>query len=274
MAIGDGLLYGLILVVAYLGLIILTGFIIAIINTLFYRITGAKSHKICLATGFIGTPIHELGHAFFCLVFGHKIVEIKLFQTDSRDGTLGYVSHSYNKKNLYHRIGNFFIGVGPIIFGSGLILLLLFMLNNSGFKLVGSVMNFFTTGVPASASMYPNWIIGGLSIFVENFFVVENFNSVSWWIFIILGVFISLHMRLSKPDINGAFDGFFFSALILFIVPVVISIFSFEALSRFMGIMLSGAACMFCVYTLSIILALVSLVFALLIKLITKLFNK
>ncbi|MGO0916500.1 hypothetical protein ACTPEM_26060, partial [Clostridioides difficile] len=34
------------------------------------------------------------------------------------DGILGYVSHSYKKDNLYQSIGNFFIGIAPIIGGT------------------------------------------------------------------------------------------------------------------------------------------------------------
>ena len=41
-----------------------------------------------------------------------------------RDGTLGYVEHAYNRRSLYQSVGNFFIGTGPIWFGSALVYLL------------------------------------------------------------------------------------------------------------------------------------------------------
>lgn len=60
----------------------------------------------------LGVMVHELGHAFFCIVFGHKINDMRLFKPGS-DGTLGYVNHSYNPQSRYQVIGNFFIGTGP-----------------------------------------------------------------------------------------------------------------------------------------------------------------
>ena len=53
------------------------GFIIAIINKIFYKLTG-YSKAFIYGTGIIGTPIHELSHALFCVIFRHKILEIKL----------------------------------------------------------------------------------------------------------------------------------------------------------------------------------------------------
>src|SRR6185437_12024785 len=70
-----------------------------------------------------GVAIHELGHAFFCLIFRHKIVKMKLFSPQS-DGTLGYVQHSYNPASTYQKFGNFFIGTGPIWFGTLLVYLI------------------------------------------------------------------------------------------------------------------------------------------------------
>ena len=70
-----------------------------------------------------GVMVHEVGHAFFCVLFGHRIVSMRLFRP-GRDGTLGYVEHSWNRRNLYQSVGNFFIGTGPIWFGSALIYLL------------------------------------------------------------------------------------------------------------------------------------------------------
>ncbi len=102
--------------------IYVVGFIISIINKLFYKIAGT-SKAVIYGTGIIGTPIHELSHALFCVIFLHKITEIKLFQINSEDGTLGYVKHAYNKKNIYHLIGNFFIGVAPILIGTIILIL-------------------------------------------------------------------------------------------------------------------------------------------------------
>ncbi len=71
-----------------------------------------------LLFGWLGTAAHELGHAVFCLLFAHRITEMKLFGRPARDGCLGYVRHAYDRRNLYQQAGNFFIGVGPILFGT------------------------------------------------------------------------------------------------------------------------------------------------------------
>ena len=73
-----------------------------------------------LFTGILGTPLHELSHYVMCLIFKHNIVRVELFRPSSCkvDGVLGFVSHSFNKNSLYQQIGNFFIGIAPLVFGS------------------------------------------------------------------------------------------------------------------------------------------------------------
>ncbi|MBN2288196.1 MAG: M50 family metallopeptidase [Candidatus Glassbacteria bacterium] len=83
--------------------------------------------------GWIGTLVHELGHAVFCPLFGHRIHGMRLFSFSTRNQSAGYVEHSYNGKNPYHLVGNFFISVGPLLLGTYLIYLVLRYL--AGFQL-------------------------------------------------------------------------------------------------------------------------------------------
>lgn len=64
--------------------------------------------------GAIGVPAHELGHAFMCVLFGHRVTAINLFSPEGPSGVLGYVSHSWNTRSPYQRIGCFFIGIAPL----------------------------------------------------------------------------------------------------------------------------------------------------------------
>lgn len=73
---------------------------------------------------FIGTPIHEASHALMCLIFGHKIVDIKFFIPNPNSYVAGYVNHTYNPKSIYQNIGNFFIGLAPIFGGFFLVTLI------------------------------------------------------------------------------------------------------------------------------------------------------
>ncbi|MFZ4582355.1 MAG: hypothetical protein ACOYM7_06855, partial [Paludibacter sp.] len=121
-------------VVGYFAGIFIFGFLLYLFahftRNMFAKSFGQRSE--IFITAWIGTPIHELGHAFFCLVFRHKITKMSLFSPNSKDGTLGYVEHGYDRTNIYHLVGHFFIGAGPIFFGSAVILGLLYFLLPDG----------------------------------------------------------------------------------------------------------------------------------------------
>ena len=122
-----------------------------------------------------GVMVHEIGHALFCIIFRHKIIEMKLFSPKA-DGTLGYVNHSYNPNNFYQRIGNFFIGTGPVWFG---FIVLYFI----------------------SQQLLPN----GMNI--------SDFISANFWgrwqsyVWLYLSLTIASHITLSRPDLAGSTDG-------------------------------------------------------------------
>jgi hypothetical protein len=57
--------------VYFVGAVFLIGWLMSKLNKALYRMTGGGM-AVCLATGALGTPIHELSHAVMCLVFFHK----------------------------------------------------------------------------------------------------------------------------------------------------------------------------------------------------------
>ncbi len=246
-----------------IGTIVVFGFLISLCIKLFCKIFGRGANKFLLATGFIGTPIHELSHAFMCLIFGHKITEIKLYQPNSIDGTLGYVKHSFNSKNLYHKIGNFFIGIAPIICGSAILFLLMAILTPNLYDLILNNLSFSNEFI----------LVNLLNVFAT-IFNYENFVDYKWWIFITLAVMISSHMRLSLADIKGSLSGLIFIALGFLIVDVILYFLNASLLADLTLKIISYGSMVAGFLILSIIFNLVLVGVALIVALFRKIFKK
>ncbi len=249
-------------VIFTIGVIVVFGMIVAFCNKLFYKNMGSFGKAACYITGFIGTPVHECAHALMCLIFGHKITEIKLFQINSDDGTLGYVCHSYNKKNLYQNIGNFFIGVAPIIVISAVLYLL------SSWLVPGMMQEilFHTQNLGSKASIGDTFKAVGLS--VGAFFSYAG--DWHWWVFLLIGMFLVLHMTLSGADIKGAWGGALFLLLLLLVVDFVFELVSVSILHSFTGWCLSVGGYLCSIFALSLIVCVLALVLSYVFKLVFK----
>ena len=248
MDVGTILLYYVLHILCTAGLFCIFGGAIAVCNRLFYSSIGNKSKVLCYATGFIGTPIHELSHALMCLVFGHKITEIKLFQINPADGVLGYVKHSYNPKNIYQRVGNFFIGIAPVIIGF-LILTGLFdlLLPDIYSECVGS----FTASRLAKGGT--EWLNMLLETIVRLFRCFERWQ---FWVFVVIGGLIALHMTLSKADWQGAFSGILAFLVIFAIIDIIIAMINIELLRTITADILSFSAFVLCFGIIFVVLIL------------------
>ncbi len=89
-------------------------------------------------TGWLGTPVHEIGHAAAGILFGFRILEMKLWRPAARDGILGYVRMAPPGVGDPRRaVGPFFIGTGPLLFGATLISLAAHYLLNAEFVPIG-----------------------------------------------------------------------------------------------------------------------------------------
>ena len=197
--------------------VIIIGFtlLLTILQRIFLKLTGRVGIIITYSTGVIGTPVHELSHALFCLIFGHKIEAISLFRI-SDDGVLGYVEHSYNESNWYQKLGNFFIGIAPIFGGAAVIFLLVRFMSPTAYNgMIDAVDNISTTTIFSSTFWSELFVVIGESI--KAFFVLDVKNGL-WWVCMILVLCISTHMCLSRADMRGSLSG-----IILFVVAIIVA---------------------------------------------------
>lgn len=159
--------------------------------------------------GWLGTAIHETGHAVFALIFFHKITDMKLFSLKNKTGTIGYVSHTWNSRNPVQAFGNFFIGIGPILFGSFILLIttyLLFSFSPFQLKLSPVSPESFSGFAPVQQLIAETG--DGLNHFFTEIFAG---GSGSWWkilLFLYLVFATGSSVSLSVEDIKGAFKGF------------------------------------------------------------------
>jgi hypothetical protein len=155
----------------------------------------------------LGTPIHELGHAFFCLIFLHKIVDIKFFKPDPVTGTLGYVYHTWNKKNPWHILGNFFIGIGPVVLGCAVLFAVFYFLI-PGSSRVWDLILTKSNGIDSYSigSYLEVWQGSGLAL-IKLIFTAENLTGWRFWVFIYLAICVSSNIRLSLSDVKHALTG-------------------------------------------------------------------
>lgn len=197
-----------------LGAAVLCGIAAHLAARAFVHLAGGG--KFVYVTSVIGTPIHELGHAIMCFPFGHKITEMKLLLPPNHpSGTLGYVSHSYNKRNPWARLGNLFIGLGPIFSGLGVILLSLFLC----FPDAWSDYLTATESLTASSAL-PTLMESALSLLLA---LPAGFEREDWWIpliGIIVILFVSQHVTLSAADIKGSLSAFPLYLLLVLLVTL------------------------------------------------------
>jgi hypothetical protein len=156
----------------------------------------------------LGTPIHELGHALFCLIFLHKIVEIKFFKPDPVTGTLGYVYHKWNKKNPWQVLGNFFIGIGPVILGSAVLFAVFYFLVPGSSRVWDAILIQANEINSHSIGSYFEVWQGSALALVKLIFTAENLAGWRFWVFLYLAICVSSNIRLSWSDVKHSLSGF------------------------------------------------------------------
>lgn len=210
------------------GVVGLCGMFISLCNRCFYDCLGDAAFFVVRISGAVGTPVHELSHALMCLIFGHRITDMKIYSNKKRSKTLGYVEHSYNRRNVYHLVGNFFIGIAPIVVGGLVVTLFVRLLTP---WMYNDMMKEFSDVMSADgAGFFTEMVKSIVSVFIS-FFKFSNFTSWRWWVCIILAFAISIHMEISRSDIKGGLKGLGVIAVILLVVDLVLAFLFPKALT-------------------------------------------
>jgi hypothetical protein len=185
-----------------------------------------------------------------------------------RGETLGHVEHQYNPKNLYHQIGNFFIGIAPILGGSGVLLLLMrFMVP----EVFSSVWAEIATG--AEASSVGEFFGVAWRVFLS-IFDLSNAGNGWWWAFVVLALMIAGHMELSGADIKGGIWGLLIILLLVLAIDAIIYFIYRPALAAVTSVMTSAGLALLSFLLISGVFSLILLAIALLIKGICLIFGR
>ena len=165
------------------------------------RMSERLGWKRVLWTGWLGTPVHELSHVFMCRVFGHRIDDVALFEPDRDSGRLGYVRHSFEAGNWFQEMGNLFIGIAPLMGGSAVLAILLWLFYPE------AAANAAESARLNSADSFLLQVRDSVVAVVTNIVTISNVATVRFWTFIYLVLCVGSHMAPSQCDYQGASRG-------------------------------------------------------------------
>jgi hypothetical protein len=148
-----------------------------------------------------GVIIHELSHAFACLLTGAKVTQLSVF-----DKKGGHVNHTRSKIPL---LGSVIISTAPLIVG----IIIIYIMSR---KLGLSDFDFLEFGNEPK------------SILLANIMLVKNIShfSVKNWLLLYLTISVAVTMVPSRKDFANAF------------IPLVILTLAFMIISKYMHILL------------------------------------
>lgn len=149
----------------------------------------------------VGVPVHEFSHVFFCKLFGHEVTMVKWFDPNGKNGASGAVQHQFNPWNPYHRIGQFFIGLAPVIAAPFILAILLRVFIPSSQGPLERVLQF--AAVPSEQ------FLPAYAPLCNLFFSHETYQSWKFWLFFAIASAVVSQIELSKADLLQALSGTF-----------------------------------------------------------------
>ncbi len=197
------------------------------------RLAGTFGWRSVLLTGWLGTPIHELSHVVFCWIFRHRIDEVRLFDPDIVTGRLGYVRHSYRRGNHYEEFGNVFIGTAPLLGGTLVMLVWLFLFYPD---LATALLRKPDAVEVASWGQLIANVLQTIWQFLVKLFTWEHLKTPRLWVFLYLTLCVGSHMAPSRSDYVGGARGAWMVLGLLWLVALFLMAFTPDPLTLALNI--------------------------------------
>ena len=154
---------------------------------------------------FPGAVIHELSHAFICLITGTTIKDLNIFKLENS-------SIQYDKPKVPF-LFDFFIATSPI-FGCAFILVLISIILGSPIRVEESLPNEITFSIKIVFDYAKNFL--DMIWLTLNAFWESGFRSISSVLFIIASIIFTVSMAPHKSDIKYIVLGFIILGSALF----------------------------------------------------------
>lgn len=217
--------------------------------------------KGILFTAWFGTPIHEIGHVVFAKLFRHKVTYVGLFEPNASTGGLGHVDHEFRPYSLYQRVGNFFIGAAPMIFGSIVLVCMLYIFVPNAKDIFASI---FHEQYTIPIILVSTWK------FVTGLFALSNLQTSIFYAFLYLSFCVAAHIAPSGQDLKNMWGGFVW--MIVFLIMLnAIPVFMGIDLNHFIQKSYDVTMILVAVFLYAIIISLIHLFF---VSLLASLFSK
>jgi len=163
--------------------------------------------------GWLGTLIHEIAHLAVALLFRHQIASFHGFTLDPHARVQGSVNTKYHAGSLYQHIGLFFIGIAPVVFGTLVIYLALYLLFRSQmaevWRMIDRRNSISGTGVGS--------VFAASLAFLGFVFSPQHLLDWRLYLFLYIAFAIGSSIRLSDADVTGATPGCLTFIVLLFL---------------------------------------------------------
>lgn len=166
--------------------------------------------KIVKSFLFPGTVIHELSHAFLCLITGTTIKDLNIFRIENSSG----LQHDRPKVPY---LFDFFIAISPI-FGCAFVLILASIILGNPIKVSESLPNEMSFSMKLVFDYARNFL--DMIRLTLNAFWKIGFHSISSILFIIASIIFTVSMAPHKRDIKYIVLGFIILGTILFFLEL------------------------------------------------------